>query len=73
MIVVEASLDFVSYPNFAAVAAIDLQANRLTGGRFLADHFRNLEVANQPAELLVRGPPIAGFNRRTPSRAPGWT
>src|SRR4051812_33239802 len=68
MIVVVTGLQLSPYPNLAAVTAVDLQANDFSARGLLANHFRNFQVADQPAELLIRRPAIAGFD----SRAHRW-
>ena len=55
MIVVKAGLKDVIDIDLPAVAAVDLQANDLAGGGFVANSRRNLQLAYKPAELLVVG------------------
>src|ERR1035441_3398318 len=64
MVVVVASLKDVVDIDFAAIATVELQADDLAGGGFVADGGGNLQLAHQPAELLVVGTRVAELDGR---------
>src|SRR6476661_7949155 len=68
MIIIVAGPQLVADPNLAAITAVDLQADDFSARGLLADHLRNVQIADQPTELLVGGPGIAEFDRS----ACGW-